>query len=98
DTIEFRLEKPAGLDYRAGQYFDIFLQPASADAPKNDYAHGFSFVSAPFEDYIAATTRMRSHSTFKKALNALPVDSPVEVEASWGNYTLRKKADRPIVF
>jgi len=97
-TMEFRLEKPAGLHYRAGQYFDIFLRKPAPDAEKSSYAHGFSFASAPCEPHIAAATRLRSGSAFKNALRALPDGSDLEIEAVWGDFTLRKDTSRPVVF
>lgn len=98
DTLEFVLEKPAELRYRAGQYFDIFLPEHAPDAPKGTWAHGFSFASAPFEPTIAAATRMRSGSAFKTGLAAVPAGSPLEIEAVWGDFTLRKDPTRPVVF
>lgn len=97
-TTEFIMDKPAGLDYRAGQFFDIILPPATPDADKMTHVHGFSFVSAPYEDTIAAATRMRN-SPFKNALAKVADGTPIKVEAVWGEFTLRKKEiDTPAVF
>lgn len=95
-TMEFVLEKPSGLEYRAGQFFDIILE-GKPDAEKSTYVHGFSFVSAPYEDYVAAATRMRG-SAFKNAIKALPEGSPIKVEAVWGEFFLPRKTTTPIVF
>lgn len=95
-TMEFRLSKPAGFTFRAGQFFDIVLPHKEGDE-KGHYVHGFSFVNAPAEDYIAAATRMRD-SAFKRAIAALPVGSDLQIEASWGSFTLPKDAARPVVF
>lgn len=97
-TMEFVLEKPAELTYRAGQFFDIILEKSSPDAEKSTYQHGFSFASAPYEPHIAAATRMRAGSKFKQALGAMPVGAPVKIEAVWGDYVLSKKTDQPAVF
>lgn len=95
-TMEFLLEKPAGFQFKAGQFLDIILRGA-AGAPKRDYIHGFSIVAGPFEDYLAVATRMRG-SPFKEALRALPDGSEVQLDASYGNFTLPKDSDRPVVF
>jgi ferredoxin-NADP reductase len=95
-TLEFILEKPKDFKFRAGQFFDIILK-ATPGAEKKTYVHGFSFVNAPYEDYIAAATRMRG-SEFKNAIRDLPLNSPIRIEAVWGSYTLPKDESRPVVF
>lgn len=97
-TVEFRLARPEGLAYQAGQFFDIILPKPSEDAEQGSYKHGFSFVSAPFEPFIAMATRMRAGSKFKRALDALPIGAPLEVEAVWGDFVLRKKTNKAMVF
>ncbi len=96
-TMEFILEKPAGFNYRAGQFFDILLEKSSPDAKKSSYVHGFSFVSAPFEDHLAAATRMRD-SDFKNAIAKLADNTPLKIDACFGNLTLPKEPTKPIVF
>lgn len=95
-TLEFILEKPKDFKFRAGQFFDIILE-AKPGAEKKTYVHGFSFVNAPYEDYIAAATRMRG-SAFKNAIRDLPLNSAIKMEAVWGSYTLPKDESRPVVF
>lgn len=96
-TMEFQLSKPEGFSFRAGQFFDIILPHQEGDK-KGDYVHGFSFVNAPFENYLAAATRMRG-SIFKNAIGAMPVGSDLSIEAVWGSFTLPKKeVTRPVVF
>lgn len=96
-TMEFILEKPQDFKYRAGQFFDIFLEKKSADAKKSSYVHGFSFASAPFEEYLVAATRMRN-SDFKNAIRDLPDNTALQLDACFGNFTLPKDTSRPIVF
>lgn len=97
-TMEFVLEKPAGFEYRAGQFFDIILPKPSEDARKMTYVHGFSFVTAPFEQHISAATRMRPDSEFKNALKAVPDGSELQIEAVWGSFTLKKDETKPVVY
>jgi ferredoxin-NADP reductase len=95
-TLEFILEKPKDFKFRAGQFFDILLK-AAPGAEKKTYVHGFSFVNAPYEDYLSAATRMRG-SAFKNALRDLPLNSALQIEAVWGSYTLPKDDTKPMVF
>lgn len=97
-TTEFSFEKPEAFEYRAGQFFDIILDKPNKEAKKNDYVHGFSFVTAPFEPHIAAATRMRPDSKFKNALNALAIGSSLKIEAAWGSFTLKKSETAPVVY
>lgn len=97
-TTEFRLSRPEGFTYQAGQYFDIILPEHAEDAPQPNWQHGFSFVSAPCEPTIGAATRMRSGSAFKTALGQVPVGAPLKIAALWGNFTLRRDTARPMVF
>jgi glycine betaine catabolism B len=77
----FRLERPSGFSYRAGQYFALNLGPG--------LIHAFSFSGAPAEDDISFTTRM-SESDFKKSLASLRPGDIVRVRGPMGEFTLRE--------
>lgn len=96
-TTQFFFTKPADLKYRAGQFFDVILDKSSPDAQKSTWAHGFSFVSAPYEDYVSAATRMRN-SPFKNAIAKVPDGAPVKLEAVWGEFVLPHKPQAPVVY
>lgn len=96
-TVEFTLEKPPGFEYRAGQFGDIVL-PASSGLDENHNKHGFSFVSAPFEDTLRMATLMRDSSAFKQAAVKVPDGTVVGLLALWGSFTLHKNAMVPAVF
>lgn len=96
-TMEFTLEKPRGFEYRAGQYGDMVL-PASTRLSGDNNKHGFSFVSAPFEDTLRMTTRMRASSAFKQAAAKVPEGTMIQLLALWGDFTLHKNAKVPAVF
>lgn len=93
-TTEFVLEKPAGFEYRAGQFGDLVL---TADDGGEELKHGFSYVSAPFEEHLAMATRMRG-STFKNAAAKVPVGSMVQMLALWGDFLLHNNTAVPAVF
>lgn len=95
-TTQFTLEKPPGFEYRAGQYGDLVL-PASTGVSDQNNKHGFSFASAPYEDHLCMTTRMRD-TPFKRAARKVPVGTMVKMLALWGDFTLQKNASVPAVF
>ena len=95
-TMEFTLEKPPGFEYRAGQFGDLVL-PASTGLDESNNKHGFSFVSAPFEDTLRMATRMRG-SKYKNAAAQVPEGTRVQLLALWGDFTLHKNAAIPAVF
>jgi ferredoxin-NADP reductase len=95
-TMAFHFEKPAGLEFRAGQFCDLtLLEPSETDAEGN--IRGFSLVNAPFEDEIIVATRMRD-TAFKRVLKEMPVGTEVEFDGPYGDFTLHKNADTPAVF
>ncbi|QEA14122.1 FAD-dependent oxidoreductase [Comamonas flocculans] len=96
-TMEFTLEKPGGFEYRAGQFGDLVL-PAGSGLDESHAKHGFSFVSAPFEDTLRMATRMRESSAFKQAAARLPEGSRVALLALWGSFTLHKNTRTPALF
>jgi ferredoxin-NADP reductase len=93
-TMAFRFAKPAEWSYRAGQFVDItLLDPPETDAEGN--TRGFSISSAPSENVIMITTRLRD-TAFKRVLQRMPLGSLVKVEGPFGDLRLHH-ADRPAV-
>jgi ferredoxin-NADP reductase len=93
-TMTFRFAKPGDWDYRAGQFIDITLiDPPETDAEGN--TRGFSISSAPSEDVITITTRLRD-TAFKRVLRTLPIGTAVRVEGPFGDLRLHH-ASRPAV-
>ncbi|MBV6273609.1 FAD-dependent oxidoreductase [Alcaligenaceae bacterium CGII-47] len=97
DTVEFTLEKPKGFEYRAGQYGDLVLPPSTGLDDSNN-KHGFSFLSAPYEETLRMTTRMRKTSKYKQAAAKMPEGGMVKLLALWGDFTLQKNEKIPAVF
>jgi ferredoxin-NADP reductase len=95
-TMLFRLEKPEGFTYRAGQTVKVSLEnPAYTDEEGN--RRTFSLVTSPDEDTLAVTTRMRD-SAFKRSLRELPEGSEVTLAGPNGSFNLHQNAERPAVF
>jgi ferredoxin-NADP reductase len=93
-TMAFRFAKPADWSYRAGQFVDItLLDPPETDSEGN--TRGFSISSAPHEDVIMITTRLRD-TAFKRVLQAMPIGTAVKIEGPFGDLRLHHAA-RPAV-
>src|SRR5262249_47852168 len=94
-TIAFHFEKPAGFEFRAGQFLDwTLINPLETDAEGNTRA--FSIVSAPFESDVIAT-RMRD-TAFKRVLRSMPLGTEVKIDGPSGSFTLHKNSAKPAVF
>lgn len=95
-TMAFHFEKPAGYDFKAGQFTNIALiDPPETDDEGDDRT--FSIASAPGELDLMFATRMRD-TAFKRVLKALPLGSPVTIGTPAGRMVLHEDAARPAVF
>lgn len=93
-TMAFRFVRPTDWTYRAGQFIDItLLDPPETDAEGN--TRGFSISSAPSEDVVMITTRLRD-TAFKRVLQAIPLGTAVRIEGPFGDLRLHHAA-RPAV-
>ncbi len=94
-TMAFEFQKPSGWTFIAGQFVDITLpNPSQTDSEGNK--RGFSVASAPYEEIIMITTRMRD-TAFKRALKSEPLESLATIEGPFGDLTLHNNAARPAV-
>jgi ferredoxin-NADP reductase len=94
-TMAFRFQKPADWTFKAGQFIDISLiDPPETDTEGN--TRGFSIASAPHEEFIMVTTRLRD-TAFKRVLRTLPIETQVRVEGPFGNLILHNNVARPAV-
>ena len=95
-TIAFHLAKPAGFQFKAGQYLDITLiNPPETDA--QGVVRTFSIASAPYENELLVATRMRN-SAFKRVLATLPLSPELKLEGPMGSFTLHKNPAKAAVF
>lgn len=95
-TLEVVFEKPAELEFRAGQFADYTLiDPPETDDEGN--TRGFSITAAPHEDYIGFATRLRD-TAFKRVLKNLPIGSELKFDGPYGDFTLQKNESKPAVF
>ena len=95
-TMAFEFEKPAGFEFRAGQFGEWKIaNPPYTDAEGNQRA--FSFASAPGDERLMLATRMRD-TAFKNSLKEMPLGTTVELDGPFGSMTLRNSAEKPLVF
>lgn len=95
-TMGFHFEKPAGFQFKAGQYVDVSLiNPTDVDSSGS--IRSFSIASSPEDKDLLFATRMRE-SAFKRVLKASPFGTEVEMEGPMGSFTLHKNAAKPAVF
>jgi len=82
----FQSEEP--LSWQAGQFLRYRLPHSTPD--DRGTTRYFTIASAPFEGHAMLTTRFAGEgsSTFKRALQELPIDARVEVDKPAGDFTL----------
>src|SRR5262245_11042654 len=95
-TMAFHLEKPAGFQFKPGQYINVTLiNPRETDDEGS--TRSFSIASAPFEEDLVVATRMRD-TAFKRVFKTLSVGSEIRISGPWGSFTLQADESRPAVF
>jgi len=95
-TFSFFFEKPEGFQFTAGQFLRFTLiDPPETDAEGD--SRSFSIASAPYEDDLMITTRMRD-TAFKRVLKLLPLGSEIAIKGPYGKMTLHEDASRPAIF
>jgi ferredoxin-NADP reductase len=95
-TMMFTFERPKDFIYKAGQSIDLTLiNPPETDKEGNTRA--FSLTSAPFENVLSVTTRMRE-TAFKKVLYGMPLNSKLEIAGPFGSFTLHNNSTKPAIF
>jgi len=93
--MAFEFQKPLDWTFIAGQFIDITLpNPPETDGEGNK--RGFSVASAPYEETIMITTRMRD-TAFKRVLKSEALETTAKIEGPFGDLTLHEDAARPAV-
>jgi ferredoxin-NADP reductase len=95
-TMAFSFEKPAGLQFKPGQFANLtLLDPPETDAEGN--VRSLSIASAPFEEDLLFATRMRD-TAFKRVLKIMSLGSELTLGGPFGSFTLHSDSSRPGVF
>ncbi len=98
-TELFVFEKPAGFQYKSGQYVALIVPKiAGVETDAKGLARSFSLTSAPCEPILSFTMRS-GESAFKKTCWQLSIGDTVTITDPVGFFTLPPAEDtRPIVF
>ena len=95
-TMSFHLEKPIVFTFKAGQFADYTLiNPDETDAEGN--IRGFSLASAPYENDLMFTTRMRD-TAFKRSLRSMKIGTEIILDGPYGSFTLHNDSRKAAVF
>ncbi len=95
-TMAFRLERPDGFAFEAGQNVLLtLLDPPQLDA--QGPSRTFTLASAPHERDLLIATRMRD-TAFKRVLKSAPLGTPLEIDGPSGIMVRHEEAARPAVF
>lgn len=95
-TLAFRLSRPDGFAFQAGQSVSVTLLDPPAE-PKSAQ-RTFSLASAPFESELLVATRMREASAYKRALGTLPAGARLKLRGPRGALLLHESPRRAAVF
>jgi ferredoxin-NADP reductase len=88
DVLSFIFQPDGHLEWTAGQFLHFQLPHSPADDRKTD--RYFTVASAAHEGVVRLTTRLSAEqgSTFKKALEALPIGAHVEAGELDGDFVV----------
>ena len=82
-----------GFEFKAGHFLELtWIDPPETDAEGN--ARAFSIASAPYEDRLMFTTRLRD-TAFKRVLRDTPIGSIAKIDGPFGDLTLHNNVSRP---
>ena len=96
DVKTFFFESAQPLSWKAGQYIHYKLPHPNPD--ERGIERYFSISSAAFEGRVGLTTRFaEKSSSFKKALNNLPIGGKIEADPPEGDFIL-DRVTKPVVF
>lgn len=88
DSRTLRFAKPAGMEYRAGQYMTYMLPVQDPRGPTRQ----FSLASSPTEDFLQLTT-MLSDSPFKQKLAGMEKGDTIKASGPHGQFLLSEGKD-----
>lgn len=95
DTVMFIFDKPAGFQFKPGQYGGFTLiNPTETDA--NGITRRFSLLDTPSDTTLSFVTRIQS-SAYKKTLNHLAPGDNIKFAGPAGNFVLHE-TETPAIF
>jgi ferredoxin-NADP reductase len=96
DVAVFRLEKPEGFQFTAGQWC-LLTVPAMGFNDERGLRRPLSIASSPLEKELLFATKL-SDSAFKRTLAEMSPLTAITLEAPRGNLVLPGETATPIVF
>ncbi len=95
-TMAFTFERPAGVEFKAGQHAEWTLtSPPETDAEGNNRM--FSIASSPSEQGLTIATRMRD-TAYKRVLGKMDTGDTIQLANPHGSFTLHNDITKPAVF
>ncbi|WP_411558585.1 FAD-dependent oxidoreductase [Plantibacter sp. MPB07] len=96
-AVEYRFSSKRSIPFAAGQYLELSLPHRGADVRGSRRV--FSISSPPDDDRtIRVAMRVPERaSSFKRALNVLPVGASLSATGVWGDFVLPKDTSKPIL-
>ncbi len=96
-TMAFSFERPAGLEFKAGQHAEwTLINPPETDAEGN--SRMFSLLNSPAEkERITFATRMRD-TAYKRVLSKMNIGDTLQLANPHGSFTLHDDITKPAVF
>lgn len=96
DLLLVRLKKPAGFQFRAGQFAELGLIESPVLSLEETF-RTFSFVSAPSDPRLEFTMRLSSPA-FKTTLSIIALGTKVLLKEPAGTLHLHSGENRPAMF
>lgn len=97
ETKSFFFEPQTEVIWKPGQYFYFTLAQLHYPDERGGKRQ-FTIASSPTEGIIMITTRMTSHSGFKRTLDELPMGALIDAEGPNGTYILDQNTTGDHVF
>jgi ferredoxin-NADP reductase len=96
DVCTFILDRPANLNFQAGQYCHVIAPGAILD---NHHVQHISFANAPHEDRIMISMDLASGSRFKRRFQKAAINDTLGLFSIRGEFILDADAQgRPVLF
>ena len=96
EVAVFRLERPEGFDFVAGQWCFVSV-PDLGFQDDRGLRRSFSIASSPLDKELVFVTKLSS-SALKRTMAGMPVGTNVTLEEAQGKLVLPKETAAPLVF
>ncbi|HBP86170.1 MAG TPA: FAD-dependent oxidoreductase [Nitrospirales bacterium] len=95
-TMAFYFDRPSGFTFKAGQFIELSLPNLSTSEP-DGHIRALTLASAPSEQQLMVATRLRD-TAFKRMLVEIPLETTIDLEGPFGQFTIPSGDSRTIVF